>query len=156
VATWNSQVKRKDVIYVIGDFVSNDSSWKKGLSLVKDINARVVLVTGNNEDSIIRDYFNGTFIAFKQYCCRQGFIDVCRCKYLRLETLRLYLTHMPMNRDNNCLNLFGHVHKGVGQYKPFGFNMFLDLNYFKLYGEEDIKQLLYVKNKYWDKSLNFK
>ena len=44
----------------------------------------------------------------------------------------------------------------MGIYKSFGFNVGCDLNHFKLYSENDIKQLLKMKSLYWDKDENLK
>lgn len=151
---WNSQVKAKDVIYVIGDFASSGNAWREGLNAVKRIKARVVLVMGNNEDRIVSSEFGKDFAKFRAYCRRLGFLDVQRYIRLKLGNHWLYLTHEPRNRDINCINLFGHVHKGVGQFKPFGFNMFLDLNYFRLYSSEDIEELIIKRNRYWIYSHN--
>ena len=155
VNTWNKQTRSKDVIYVIGDFVSYGDTWESGLKVVKRLKSRVVLITGNNELSIIRDNFDGSFILFKNYCQRLGFLDVCKSQYVRMNMQQYYLTHMPINKDPECTTLFGHVHKGLGQYRKYGFNMFLDINYFRLYSSADIKYLEETKRKYWDKSANF-
>ena len=52
------------------------------------------------------------------------------------------------------MNLFGHSHRAIGLYTPYGFNVGCDLNHFRLYSENDIAHLLYMKNEYWDKDAN--
>lgn len=154
VDLWNSQVKRKDIIYVIGDFVSCDDSWRDGLNVVKRIKARVVLVVGNNEHKVVKTMFDGNYTQFNNYCRRVGFVDVRYYAYVRVDKYEVYLTHEPRNHNLAHITLFGHVHKGVGVYKPCGFNMFLDLNYFRLYSADDVLDLIDTRNKYWKYSPN--
>lgn len=67
---------------------------------------------------------------------------------------KFYLIHKPKQHKENVLNLFGHSHRAIGLYKPFGFNIGCDLNHFRLYSEKDIQHLLNMKEKYWDKDDN--
>lgn len=147
-------MKRKDNIFVIGDFVSCGDSWEEGIAVVKEINAKVTLIMGNNEDKLVSTYFKRDFTKFRRYCLRIGFKDVVRSMFVRDGLREYYLTHEPRNHSIKHVTLFGHVHKGVGQYKPYGFNMFLDLNYFKLYSQYDIQDLIEKRNKYWVYSPN--
>ena len=83
IKLWNKQAKKSDVIYVIGDFIDCDgeghNSWEKTIKYVKKINAKVVLIMGNNEERVVKYFFGGNFDEFKNYIARGEFFD----KYLR-------------------------------------------------------------------------
>ena len=49
-----------------------------------------------------------------------------------------------------CLTLFGHVHRGTGLYRPFGFNMGTDVNNFRMFSDDDIMFLMKQKRDWWD------
>ena len=160
IRTWNKQTKKDDTIYVIGDFVDcngeGHDSWKKSILYVKKLKANVILILGNNEERVIKHYFNNNFEEFKKYCLSIGFKEVYKNLTISLNGITFYLVHKPKDYKKGYLNLFGHMHRSGGLYKPFGFNIGCDLNHFRLYNEKDIEHLLYMKEKYWntDKSLN--
>lgn len=162
IKTWNKQTTKEDTIYVIGDFVDCDGcgydSWKKSIQYVKKLKASVVLILGNNEQRVIKYYFNNDFNEFKKYCLALGFKDVFENLIVKIKDIDFYLTHKPFNYNQNMLNLFGHTHRSGGLYKPFGFNVGCDINHFRLYSENDILYLLSLKEKFWnkDKHLNMK
>lgn len=62
--------------------------------------------------------------------------------------------HKPIEYNKDMKNLFGHVHRSCGLYKPWGINIGCDLNHFRLYSETDIDFLFKMKNKYWDTDKN--
>ncbi len=72
IKTWNKQAKKGDIIFVVGDFVDCDGlgfdSWRKSLGYVKKIKADVVLIMGNNEDRVVKFYFDNDFNKFRDYC----------------------------------------------------------------------------------------
>ena len=111
---------------------------------------------GNNEDRVVKYFFNGSFERFRDYCINIGFKDVYKNLMIKLGDKEFYLTHKPINCKKDVLNLFGHSHRSMGIYKPYGFNIGCDLNHFRLYSEKDIEFLLNMKEKYWnnDKNLN--
>ena len=79
---WNKQAKKGDTIYVVGDFVdcdnSESTSYLTSLSYVKKLKADVVLIVGNNEERVIKFFFDSNFDAFKNYCLSLGFKGVYR------------------------------------------------------------------------------
>lgn len=158
--TWNKQAGKDDVIYIIGDFVDchdeNNFACVNILNLVKKFKAKVVLIVGNNEERIIKYFFNNSFDEFKKYCISLGFFDVRKDDIIEINGIKFYLTHKPKNHNENMLNLFGHSHKAMGLYKSFGFNIGCDLNNYMLYSENEILELLDKKLKYWDKDENLK
>ena len=160
IKKWNKITKKDDIIYVVGDLVDchseNDKNCVKLLSVVKKIKAQVILILGNNEERIIKYYFDNDLDKFKSYCLGLGFLDVKQCDTVDISGTTFYLTHKPKNHKPEMLNLFGHSHKAMGLYKSFGFNIGCDLNNYQLYSESDILHLLNKKQKYWDKDENLK
>ena len=153
---WNKQVNKDDTIYVIGDFIDcdgeNHDSWKKSILYVKKIKANVILIMGNNEDRVVKYFFEGDFLKFREYCISIGFKEVYKDLSLTLNNKDFYLTHKAINYKKGVINLFGHSHRACGLYKPFGFNIGCDLNHFRLYDENNIKKFLQMKKDYWDKN----
>ncbi len=158
VKNWNKIVSCNDEIYVIGDFVDchsqNDENCIKKLLLAKKVKAKIILIIGNNEERIIKYYFDNNFAEFKKYCLSCGFYDVKYDDAVKIKETKFYLTHKPKNHNKDMLNLFGHSHKAMGLYKSFGFNIGCDLNNYKLYSENDILSLLEKKINFWDKDEN--
>ena len=156
IRIWNSQAAPEDTIYVIGDFCNYNSTEKdheSGLAVSKQVNAGIILITGTSEDRVIDAVYGGDFERFREYCLDKekfSFSDIRRNDYVDICGERFYLTHRPADHSGDCLTLFGHTHRGTGLWKPFGLNMGTDLNHFRLFGEEDIRELLEQKNDYWD------
>lgn len=154
--TWNSQTKKGDTIFVIGDFVDCDGKgyegWKTSIKYVQKLNADVVLIIGNNEERVIKVWFNNDFNAFRDYCLQQGFKEVYKNLTIKICNTEFFLTHKPKDRKKDMLTLFGHLHRSCGLYKPYGFNVGCDLNHFRLYDENNIQKFLDMKEKFWDKN----
>lgn len=155
---WNKVSNKNDIIYVVGDFIDchskTDDSCVKKFLIAKKIKAKIVLIIGNNEQRIIKYYFNNDFEKFKEYCIYCGFYDVKYNDVITINNEHFYLTHKPKDCKKDMLNLFGHSHKAMGIYKSFGFNIGCDLNNYKLYCENDILNLLQKKIDFWDKDEN--
>lgn len=160
IKNWNKTAKKDDIIYVIGDLIDCHSNTNnecvKKLQIVKKIKANVILIVGNNEERIIKYFFNNDYEKFKTYCLNCGFSNVCNNLTININNTSFYLTHKPKNHNPAMLNMFGHSHKAMGIYKSFGFNIGCDLNNYNLYSEDDILFLLEKKYKFWDKDENLK
>lgn len=156
VRIWNEQAAREDTIFVLGDFCNYNATEKdylSGLAVSKRIDARVVLLLGNSEERVIRAHFGGDFEKFRDYCLHEPafrFADVKKNAYTTICGQRFFMTHKPTDHDPQCLNLYGHTHRATGLWRPYGFNVGVDLNHFRLFGDEDIRNLLEQKNDYWD------
>ncbi len=158
---WNTQTKEEDIIYVVGDFLNYNAydkdSWKIGVETVKEIKPKVILIIGNNEERIINECFNGNFRKFRKFLIDKGFYDVKEDEYLTIDlNLNLYLNHYPSRHKEGFYNLFGHVHRASGLFKPFGLNVGCDLNHFLLFSEKDIIKFKKEASKYWlnDRDVN--
>ena len=153
---FGSDSNDNDTIYVIGDFCNynhHEKDYESGLAVSKLVNAHIVYIIGNSEERVINDHFGGDFNRFRDYCLMNPgfkFDDVLKNTYLDINGIRFFLTHRPVNHDKDCLNLFGHVHRGIGLWRPFGFNVGTDLNHFQLFGDDDIMFLMKQKKEYWD------
>ena len=155
---WNGQTNNEDVIFHLGDFLNYNSkdkdSWKQTLSYVKELKASLILIIGNNEQRVIENHFNGSFVLFKEFCIGLGFKDVKIDCEIDLNGQIFYLNHYPRNHKNNLLNLFGHTHRATGLWKSYGLNVGCDLNHFFLYSENEIFRLLTQKDRYWDNDID--
>ena len=156
VRIWNEQASADDTIYVLGDFCNyniHEKDYKSGLAVSKLVNAHIIYIIGNSEERVIDDHFGGDFNRFKEYCLTDPefrFDDVIKNAYIDINGTRFFLTHKPTDHDKTCLTLFGHVHKGLGLYRPFGFNMSTDINNFRLFSDDDIVFLMKQKRDWWD------
>lgn len=95
VEIWNSVVKPKDVVYLMGDV----SFSREGLRYVKYLNGNKHLIKGNHDKFLIMDYIDAGF---------QKIEGVMRYK-------EFVLSHVPIHPS--CLefsweyNIHGHIHK---------------------------------------------
>ena len=157
---WNKQARKGDTIFVVGDFVDCDGAehdgWKKTIGYVKKVKADVVLIIGNNEERIIKYFFDNDFESFKKYCLSLGFKDVVKDMEISFCGRDFFMTHKPVDKKEGVINLFGHIHRSTGIYRPFGFNIGCDNNHFRLYSEKDIMKLVQKKHEYWDKDQNLR
>ncbi len=156
VRIWNSQASPEDLIYVLGDwcnYTATERDYPSGLAVSRQIRAHIILLTGNNEERVIRAEFGGDAERFREYCLmdpRFAFDDVKQNACTVIGGIRFFLTHRPADHDPGCLTLFGHTHRATGLWKPYGFNVGVDLNHFRLFSEQDILYLLEQKTDYWD------
>ena len=152
--TWNKQTTKDDTIYVLGDFISchhnENESYPQTLPYAKKLKAKVILILGNNEERAIKYYFDNDFDKFRDFCIKSGFEDVKKSDTITINKKKFFLTHKPSGCRPDMLNLFGHLHRSGGVYRPFGFNVGCDLNHFRLYSEDDIISLTYLKKDFWD------
>lgn len=155
---WNKTARKDDTLYVIGDFADCDGegydSFRKTLPYVSKIKAKVILIVGNNEERIIKYYFNNDFESFRKHCLSLGFAEVYKTLEITLRGEKLYLVHEPINYKKGTTNLFGHNHATGGIYLPCGVNLGCDINHFRPYSEDDVFVLLNDKRTMWDKDPN--
>ena len=154
VLIWNKQVSPNDIIYFLGDFCnynSQETDYNSGLAISKQIKAHIILLIGNSEERVIQAHFDGDFHRFREHCLNNyNFDDVKKDEYTFISGIQFFLTHKPINHDPHCLNLFGHTHRAGGLWRPYGFNVGVDLNHFRLYNNLDIMNLVEQKHDYLD------
>jgi len=158
IKSWNKIIKKEDTLYVIGDFIDYHEDTKdkclETLEIVKKVKSNVILILGNNEERVIKNLFNNEFEKFKTHCISLGFKNIMTDYDITINNIPFHLVHKPKDRKEGILNLFGHSHKAIGLYKPYGFNIGCDLNNYQPYSEKDILNLLKKKEDYWDKDIN--
>ncbi len=147
IRTINKTAKKSDILYVIGDFFDCDGpgfdSYLKASKYIKKIKPKLFLIIGNNEERLIKYYFNNDYELFKKYCLNIGFVGVEKSLHLRFSGKDFYLVHKPQDCIPWHINLFGHAHSlGGSIYKDFGFNVGISLNHFRIYSQDDILYLL--------------
>ena len=158
IRIWNEQASKDDVIYHLGDMCNYNGTEKDflpGLMLVQEVNAKVILIMGNNEERVMQYCFENNFEKFRDFCIRHGFLDVKQNDTISIDGTKLYLVHRPIDCKPGMLNLYGHVHRQGGIWSPYGFNICTDVNHFRLYSENDIRFLISQKAA-WDNDADTK
>ena len=159
VRIWNEQASADDTIYAIGDLCNyneREKDYVSGLAVSKQINAHLVLIIGTSEERVIRDHFGGDFGKFREYCLTDPAFkiqEVIKDAYVDIQGEKFFLTHKPTDHAKECQTLFGHTHRYGGLWKPFGFNVGVDLNHFRLFSDDDIIYMLERKKIYWDEDM---
>lgn len=158
---WNEVLNKNDTLYIIGDFINYNKDNKLSIDEIDDIftsikriKANAILIIGNNEERIIKELFNNSFELFRDYLKKCGFKDIKKDEFISFEGENFYLNHYPSKHVDKYINLFGHTHKATGLWKPYGLNVGCDLNYFQIYSEDDIINLLKIKRKWWDNDID--
>lgn len=161
IKNFNKTAKKDDTIYVAGDLLDcdgpNTNEWLKGLKLIKKIKAKIVLIMGNNEQRIVKYFFNGNYQAFVDFCKKHGICEVHKTLDVEFGGKKFHLVHQIKDGDKRKINLFGHTHLCLGLYHPYGLCISADLNHFRLFTEEIILGYLERKTNYWepDENSNF-
>lgn len=154
----NRVASADDRLFVIGDWFNYNSTYKPdpsvSVSIVGRIAPKIVLITGNGEDRIVRELFSSDFGAFRAYCISQGYEDVLPDCELSFGGRAFYLNHYPSRHRDGYVNLFGHTHRGTGLWKPYGLNVGIDLNHFRPFSEGDILELVKTKEEWWDSDVD--
>lgn len=117
IRIWNEQASKDDVIYHLGDMCNYNGTEKDflpGLMLVQEVNAKVILIMGNNEERVMQYCFENNFEKFRDFCIRHGFLDVKQNDTISIDGTKLYLVHRPIDCKPGMLNLYGHVHRQGG------------------------------------------
>ncbi len=158
VKYFNKTAKQGDTVYVVGDLFDCDdgesTAWLEAKKYLKKIKSKIVLIMGNNEERIVKYFFNGDFEEFKHYCQECGIYDVMWNtaltfpyptdmgpdadtsvidRYTENGQVKFYLTHKPCEGKAEYFNIFGHTHREGGVYRPFGFNAGIQLNFMRFY-----------------------
>lgn len=160
VELWNQQASENDTIYVLGDFCnfnSHESNWMSGMLVSNLIKAHIVLVMGNSEERVMKYEFDNDFDKFREFCLKSGFCrftDVVKDAHIEIKNQLYYLVHKPSKHSKDCMTLFGHTHRAGGIYRPYGMNVGVDVNHFRLFSEDDIVFLMGKKTKKWDKDVD--
>lgn len=155
---FNKTAKKGDTIYVVGDLLDcdgpNSTEWLKGLKLIKRIKADVVLIMGNNEQRVVKLFFDGDFQKFVETCKFYGIKEVYKSLDIECWGRKFHLVHQIADGHKNKFNLFGHTHLCAGLYNPYGLCVSTDLNHFRLYTKEILEGYIERKKEYWEQDPN--
>lgn len=156
IKIWNNQAGKNDTIYHLGDFANynwrDNKRYKECLAFVKKINAKVILICGNNEEKIIHHEYNDNYEEFKQELLSLGFAEVERNGIMiEIDGKPFYLNHFPKNHKEGMENLFAHIH-GTGFVKRYGFNVGIDNHYLGLFSETDVLEMV-SRRKFFDENV---
>lgn len=154
IKTWNRRAKKSDTIFCVGDLLDCDGAssktWEENApKCIKRIKAKIVLIMGNNEERIVKYFFNNNFNEFKKWAQSIGIENVYRNKVLTYKENEYFLTHRPKDHKEGYINIFGHVHRYSGLTKSYGVNVSADINFFRLFSFEDINNIM-EKSKTYD------
>ena len=105
---------------------------------------------GNNEQRIVKYFFNNDYDAFVKFCKEYGIKEVHKSLDVEFGGKKFHLVHQIKDGDKRKINLFGHTHLCSGIYHPYGLCISTDLNHFRLFTEEIIMGYLERKYKYWE------
>ena len=149
----NSQATEDDTLFVLGDWIDYSKLHHSDIGvfdIVRKIKPKVILITGNNEDRFKNDVFGGDLESMRNALIEKGFADVRESMDIEFGGEKFHLVHCPKDHIEGCNNLFGHIHRATGLWKPYGLNVGIDLNHFRPFSENEIIRLLKMKREWWD------
>ena len=104
---WNSRVKNKDDIYIVGDFCYR-GRMDDVLQILKQLNGRKHLIAGNHDKKYLK---NEAF--------RNEFVSVVDILNLAVNGERMVLCHYPMAEWDGYFrgawHIYGHIHNKQGE-----------------------------------------
>ena len=143
ICTLNSQMTKKDTLYVLGDYGTSGEDFTRAYKTVRMLNAEVILICGNAEERIIKDNFANNFSDFRNWCKLCGFKDVLHHSYKSSYAgVEYTCRHIPVWDTSDNLQLYGHFHKSPGMLLIPGINVSMDANNFRALSEKDIIKLI--------------
>lgn len=99
VTNWNNVVKRRDDVYILGDFIMD----KSYLPLINMLNGRKHIILGNHD---VKAQYLAPYV-----------IDIAEYKELRVNHQKIVLSHTPIAHWNGqyrgTYHLFGHIHNNT-------------------------------------------
>ena len=155
----NSKCDKEDILNVVGDWITwydnHHPDIDKVFGLVKRLKCKVRLYTGNNEERLIKERFDGRLDKFRQYCKEKGFETVREDDYISFAEKFFYINHYPKKNKYGYINIFGHVHRSCGIFKTFGINVGIDCNWGQIYSEQDIIDLWEQGNRWYKTDIDY-
>lgn len=101
ITTWNSVIKKSDIVYQLGDFVFGGiNKWKE---ILPQLNGKIRLCRGNHDDSkAVKKLANEEY--FDEY-------HEVGC-YIKHNKYQMWLTHYPMDIGLRSMkfSISGHIH----------------------------------------------
>lgn len=123
ISRWNSVVKPKDSIYILGDLIFSNGDIAN--ELIKKLNGKKYLIVGNHDTFLRYDSFDKSLFEWiKDY------------HVLKYNKLKFILFHFPIHswdcKFHNSIHLYGHVHNNsMPELSGNAYNVGVDNNDFK-------------------------
>lgn len=110
VERWNTKVKPKDTVYILGDFafLNRDMTCRDIEDLVNKLNGEKILITGNHDEFINKKAFN-----------TKCFKEIISYKEIHDGKDFIIMSHYPFSVWNcshyGSIHLHGHTHKEMAE-----------------------------------------
>ena len=112
IGNWNSYVKDRDEIYILGDFLYRGTG-RDANSILSRLKGRKYLIKGNHEEYLTDPEFES-----------EGFEWVKDYYVLKFDKIKFVLFHYPMlSWEGSChgsIHLYGHEHNSGIRHPEFG------------------------------------
>ena len=139
IEQWNSVVKPKDKVYVLGDFVFGQPE-----PFLKLLNGYKILIKGNHDR-----YSDDKAI-------RMGFKEVYDLKTIKIDNKNITMCHYPMyswyKSHYGSWHIHGHVHSMKIKFNKLRYNVGVDVNNFKPVSFDELSDIFEKQSK-WNFSL---
>lgn len=130
IYNWNIEVKKRDYIYVLGDFCFGNKALVK--SIVSRLNGRIHLIQGSHDGSHSYEWWKECGIEFFS-------------KYPIVYEDKYILSHEPINENliGQFYNIHGHIHSNNHPNKRY-FNVSVEAINYRPINFEEVKKVLEV------------
>lgn len=126
ISNWNSIVKPKDLVIILGDFSFHKPD--KTMEILRQLNGYKVLIEGNHDCIFLK---NKSFD-------RSLFEEIAEYKEYHYRGYHLCLMHYPITsfkhidkETNNYLHIHGHIHSAPYEITKKSYNVGVDINDYK-------------------------
>lgn len=132
ILNWNSVVSNNDTVFVVGDFISNLSSF----NILFKLNGKIKLIVGNHDIPFLKEY--------------EEYKNVEVINYSILLDNFWLISHEPMyvTAQSPYANIFGHIHNNP-MYKTVSIRSYcvcVERNRYMPVLFDDIKELIRKEN----------
>lgn len=129
IKNWNSVVKDKDLIYILGDLSMKNGKYTN--EILKQLNGDKILIKGNHDYMFLEDHkFNNSLIN-----------EIYEYKEIKYKKNLIILFHFPIQVWNKAhkgtIHLYGHIHSNKTTSHPMkyeienSYNVGVDVNNYK-------------------------
>lgn len=125
INNWNSRVKNKDQIYILGDFSFGNK--QQTLKVLNKLNGQKFLIKGNHDYILKESEVENKFAWVKDYYV------------LKHNNIKFVLFHYPIQvwdcKHHGAIHLYGHIHSNLGNHSMEyniinSYNVGVDVNNF--------------------------
>lgn len=127
---WNSKVKDKDHVYILGDLsMKNRSDLNEVFQFLAELNGIKYLIPGNHDDELIKKIYSPLSIDEEKLLNKSKLFLLSQIEEIsvpmpgNLPARKLVLSHYPIYSFKSCgfnsTLLFGHIHNMYNQNRDF-------------------------------------